>query len=55
MDADGEGSTTTTAEHEGPSSSTVTPLASPAFMAESPPPLNQHLQHFFPSEVIKLK
>uniref|UniRef100_A0A914KID4 Uncharacterized protein n=1 Tax=Meloidogyne incognita TaxID=6306 RepID=A0A914KID4_MELIC len=50
MDADGEGSTTTTAEHEGPSSSTVTPLASPAFMAESPPPLNQQLQHFFPSE-----
>uniref|UniRef100_A0A915LS68 Uncharacterized protein n=1 Tax=Meloidogyne javanica TaxID=6303 RepID=A0A915LS68_MELJA len=50
MDADGEGSTTTTAEHEGPSSSTVTPLASPAFMAESPPPLNQQSQHFFPPE-----
>ncbi|KAL7071304.1 hypothetical protein ACQ4LE_009560 [Meloidogyne hapla] len=49
MDADGEGSTTTTAEHEGPSSSTVTPLASPAFMTESPPPLNQQ-QCFFPSE-----
>ncbi|KAF7636564.1 hypothetical protein Mgra_00003955 [Meloidogyne graminicola] len=52
MDADGEGSTTTTAEHEGPSSSTVTPLASPAFMAESPSPLNQKEQHFFPSEKV---
>ncbi|KAL3121107.1 hypothetical protein niasHT_005367 [Heterodera trifolii] len=44
-----EMSTTTTAEHEGPSSSTATPLASPAFTAESPQQKQpgQKQQHFF--------
>jgi hypothetical protein len=36
-----EGSTTTTAEHEGPSSSTVTPLASPT-----------STEHFFPEQEV---